>query len=234
MMQLKNKHRGVSEVITTLLLLAITMVGAVFVASIVQSSMITTTDQTGGSSEFIANSVRLVAYDSRDSSDLSGITDLHNHFSQFLCTVSCQSEPDKVPSGPSGGAPTGGTDFIVLQIRNTNINSIYIHTLFVNGIQHVWDADTSGVLLNAEIDDPPPSDGAYPYAGKFSIIDSAGDIGLIQRTSNEVFPGEEVRIVIKLSEKIPNDIEMWRPVQIHLNYGGTQPTEYIILSGDAR
>ena len=44
---LNKNHRGVSEVITTLLLLAITMVGAVIVSSIVQNSMIDS-DHTGG------------------------------------------------------------------------------------------------------------------------------------------------------------------------------------------
>ena len=230
MKYMNKKRRGISEVISTLLLLTITMVGAVFVAAIVQNSMLTTTDQTNANTEFLSNSVRLTAYDSRDSTNLSGITDLHNFFSQDLCTSSCQSNPNNVPSGLA----SGGTEFLVLQIRNTNINSVYLHTLFVNGHQHVWDADTSNVILNAEIDDPAPSDGFYPYAGKFSIIESSGSAGLVQRDSNEVFPGEEVRVVIKLTENIPDDIEMWRPIQIHLNYGGTQPTEYIILSGDAR
>ena len=231
MMILNKKRRAISEVITTLLLLAITMVGAVIVSSIVQNSMITTVDQTGGSSEFVQNSVRLTAYDSRDSTNLSGITDLHNEFSQNLCTVTCKPNPNYVPTD----LLNPGTEFLVLQIQNTNINSIYLHTLFVNGIQHVWDVDTAGMTLNAEINDLDSSDGTnYPRDGEFSIISSSGSAGLVQRTSNEVFPGEEVRVVIKLNPDISNDIEMWRPLQIHLNYGGTQPTEYIILSGDAR
>ena len=231
MIKLNKKRRGVSEVISTLLLLAITMVGAVFVASIVQNSMITTTDQTGGNSEYLANSVRLTAYDSRDSTNLSGITDLHNEFSQNLCTITCKPNPNYIPTDPLNP----GTEFLVLQIRNTNINSVYLHTLFVNGIQHVWDVNTAGVTINAEINDLDSSDGTnYPWDGKFSIISSSGSAGLVQRNSNEVFPGEEVRVVIKLNPDISDDIEMWRPLQIHLNYGGTQPTEYIILSGDAR
>ena len=231
MRSLNKKHRGVSEVITTLLLLAITMVGAVIVSSIVQNSMIDSVDHTGGSSEFLHNSVRLTAYDSRDSTNLSGINDLHNEFSQNLCTATCKPNPNHVPTD----LLNPGTEFLVLQIRNTNINSIYLHTLFVNGIQHVWDVDTAGITLNAEINDLDSSDGTnYPWDGKFSIISASGGASLVQRTSNEVFPGEEVRVVIKLNPDITEDIEMWRPLQIHLNYGGTQPTEYIILSGDAR
>ena len=110
--------------------------------------------------------------------------------------ATCKPNPNHVPTD----LLNPGTEFLVLQIRNTNINSIYLHTMFVNGIQHVWDVDTAGMTLNAEINDLDSSDGTnYPWDGKFSIISSSGGAGLVQRTSNEVFPGEEVRVVIKLN-----------------------------------
>ena len=230
MIKLKTrKHRGVSEVITTILLLAITMVGAVFVASIVQNSMLTTTDQTATHSEFIANSIKLTGYDTRDSADLSGIENLDNNFppSALLCTVSCSGFANNVPIG---GSP--GTEFIVLQIQNTNLNPIYLSKIYINGIEHDWAPLTTETTLNASFDDP--SGDNYPHAGKFRIIPTSNNDPILQRTTNEINGGEEVRIVIKLNQNFPSDIEMWRPLQIHLIHGGPQPTEYIILSGETR
>ena len=224
-----KKHRGVSEVISTILILAITMVGAVFVASIVQNSMLSTVDQTGTHSEVVANSVRLMAYDTRDSSDLSGISNLDNEFSQSLCTESCSGFANNVPIG---GNP--GTDFIVLQIQNTNLSPIYVGKIYINGIEHNWatPADDIPDELNASFDDPTGVN--YPHAGKFRMIPISNNDPILQSTTNEIQGGQEVRIVIKLSDNFVEDIEMWRPLQIHLIHGGAQPTEYIILSGDTR
>ena len=225
----KKKHRGVSEVISTVLILAITMVGAVFVATIVQNSMLTTTDQTSVHSEFVANSIKLTAYDTRDSADLSGISNLDNEFSQYLCTNSCSGFANNVPIG---GNP--GTDFIVLQIQNTNLNPIYLSKIYINGIEHEWASglDDTPDTLNASFDDPTGAN--YPHAGKFRIIPVSNNDPILQRVTNDIQGGEEVRIVIKLSQNFVDDIEMWRPLQIHLIHGGAQPTEYIILSGDTR
>ena len=224
-----KKHRGVSEVISTILILAITMVGAVFVASIVQNSMMTTADQTGTHAEIVSNSIRLTAYDTRDSADLSGIQNLDNEFTQNLCTNSCSGFANNVPIG---GNP--GTDFIVLQIQNTNLNPIYLSKIYINGIGHDWatPADDIPDELNASFDDPTGVN--YPHAGKFRIIPMSNDNPILQSVSNEIQGGAEVRIVIKLSSNFAEDIEMWRPLQIHLIHGGAQPTEYIILSGDTR
>lgn len=45
---------------------------------------------------------------------------------------------------------------------------------------------------------------------------------------------DEVRVIVKLSGNIPQDIEMWDSLRISVNYGGVQPAEYIVLSGDAK
>ena len=219
------KHRGVSEVISTILILAITMVGAVFVSALVQNSAFTTTDQTPGH-EVRPNSLRLTAYDTRDSDDLSYIANLDNDFDQLLCTSSCNTTPNNVP-----GSVSGGTEFIVLQVRNLNIHPVYLHAIYVNDVEHLWDENTSGKLLDASIDD---LTGKYPLSGKFSAIPISNSVPLIQRPSIEVHGDEEVRIILKLDPTIVNDLEMWRPMKIIVNYGGAEPTEYIILSGDAR
>ncbi|MHA1989017.1 MAG: archaellin/type IV pilin N-terminal domain-containing protein, partial [Promethearchaeota archaeon] len=220
-MKLKfQKRRGVSEVISTVLILAITMVGAVFVSSLVQDTMISGTDQLPHS-DINPNSVRLTAYDTRDSTGLSGISSLNNYFNQTLCTVGCQSNANNVPS-----LVNGGTEFIIIQIRNTNINPVFLQTIYVNNVAHNWDGNTANKQFDASIDD---TTGKYPTNGKFSIIPNSNDPPIVQRSSFEINGDEEVRVIIKLSEQFSKDIEMWRPMQLHLDFGAPESTEFIIL-----
>ena len=218
-----RKRRAVSEVISTLLILAITMVGAVFVASIVQDSMMGTLEQ-NMKSESYPNSVRLTAFDTRDSTILSEIPSLNNKFDQILCTKSCQSNPISIPVN-------NGTEFIIIQIRNVNVDSVFIHKISVDGINHFWDEKTASKLFDASADD---ATGKYPANGKFSIIPMSNENPLIQSESIEVSGGKEIRVIIKLSEDFNDDIEMWRPLPIFLDYGGPELANYIILSGDMR
>ena len=57
---------------------------------------------------------------------------------------------------------------------------------------------------------------------------------LTQIATNEIVGDGEVRVIIKLSDNIPQDIEMWDSLRILVNYGGAQPAEFIVLSGDAK
>ena len=220
-----RKRRGVSEVISTVLILAITMVGAVFVSTIIHDTVFSKPDQLNDSN-IIPNSIRLTAYDTRDANGLSGITSLNNYFNQTLCTVGCQSNANNIPS-----LVNGGTEFIVIQVRNTNINPVYLQTIYVNNVAHEWDGNTANKLFDASIDD---TTGKYPTNGKFSIIPISNDPPIIQREYFDINGDEEVRVVIKLSEKFSQDIDMWRPMQLHLDFGAPETTEFIILSGDAR
>ena len=220
-----SKRRAVSEVISTVLILAITMVGAVFVSNIIQDSMLTSTDQLPHA-DISPNSVRLTAYDTRDSTTISGISSLNNYFNQTLCTIGCQANANNVPS-----LLNGGTEFIVIQIRNTNINPVFLQIIYVNNVAHNWDENTSSKIFDASRDD---TTGKYPANGKFSIIQRSNDPPIIQRDSFVIQGDEEVRVVIKLSEQFSEDIDMWRPMKLQLNFGAPEPTEYIILSGDAR
>lgn len=221
-----KKRRCVSEVISTVLILAITMVGAVFVSTLIQNSILSGVDQTKHA-EVTAQSIQLIGYDTRDSQELSLINSLNNKLDQKLCTLSCSSFKDNIPTGLAGE----GTDFIVIQIRNSNINPIYIQNIWVNNIEHDWDSQTSGKLLDASIDD---FTGKYPRSGKFSIIPDTNNEPLIQQTSVKIENDQEFRIIIKLSDNFSNDIELWRPLKIRLNFGTPEPVEFIILSGDSR
>lgn len=224
-MMVSSSHRGVSEVITTLLILAMTLVGALFLSIIMSDSDLTNVGKTV--SDIPPNSIKLTGYDTRDSVNLSNIIQLDNNFDQELCTDSCALYEDNIPLSVSNE----GTHFIVLKIKNTYTKPVFIHNVQINNVLHSWDPNTSGKLLETSVDD---FTGKYPLGGQFSIIPESDSVQLLQQSTNQLLPDQEVRLVIKLSGDIAPDILVWRPLQIHINFGANQPAEFIILSGDTR
>ncbi len=117
-----RKRRGVSEVIGTMLILVVTVAGAVFISNALHDGFFSA-DQVPPGPDRSSHAIWLTGYDTRDSSDLSGVVGLTNDFDQQLCTVSCNdpSVDDKRPLA-------GGTEFLVLHIKNTNLNSVFLHS----------------------------------------------------------------------------------------------------------
>ena len=136
MTRLIRKKRGVSVVISTLLVLAITIVGAMSISNLMSTSLLTTVNQTP-KDIIMANSMLLVGYDTRDGQTLSDITTLNNASPSdgMLCTASCAGPPTTLPSA-------GGTEFIVLQLWNKNAIEVPIRNIQVNGVMHTWDLQT--------------------------------------------------------------------------------------------
>jgi len=160
MTRLTRKKRGVSVVISTLLVLAITIVGAMSVSNLMSNSLLTTVNDTP-KNIIMANSMLLVGYDTRDGKDLSNVAKFSNKFDNMLCTVSCAgAPPTNLPD-----AATPGTEFIVLQLWNKSSIDITIRNVQVNGVIHTWDLQTRNEPFDGE--GPYPK---YPEAGKFSII----------------------------------------------------------------
>ena len=114
-----SKRRGISEIIGTLMLLAITTIGSFFLANLVQGSGIGSTDPSATQQVSPVYSIRLTGYDTRDSANLSGISSLDNKFDQELCAKSCSSFANNVPN-------TSGTDFVVVQIKNISTTPVFI------------------------------------------------------------------------------------------------------------
>jgi len=229
MTRFKSKRRGVSVVISTLLVLAITIVGAMWISNIMSTSTLTTVNQTP-KAIVMANSVLLVGYDTRDGEELSKINNLKNKFDNRLCTASCTT-PNTIPDN-------SGTDFIILQLWNKNTVEVPIKNIQVNGIRHTWDTKTRNVVFDADAD-PPPT-GRFPEDGKFSIIPHSNGGSLIQFGNQTVAGDQEVRIVIKLSTNvkgylISEDIGLGEPLQILVKIGDEMnPAEFVILSGDTK
>ena len=222
-----KKRRAVSQVIGTMLILAITVAGAVLLSNLMSKEFFAVDQHPVTESRI--DSIRLTSYDTRDSVELTNVPNLNNTFNQMLCTkgdsAGCTiGNVDNIPKN-------GGTEFIVLQIRNMNLNSVFIHNILINNVGHTWDNLAVGNLV---LTNNLGSGGNYPRAGTFSIIPVENDAPIKQLASNEI-PGDgEVRLVIKLSDDIPQDIGMWSSMRVLVNFGGSQPAEFIILSGDAK
>ncbi len=224
MSRLKSKRKAVSVVISTLLVLAITIIGALSISNLMSTSALTTVNQTP-KAIIAANSVLLTAYDTRDGASLFNIANLDNQFDNELCTsgAQCALTPNNTPS-------SGGTDFIVLKLWNQNSNPIHIKTLQVNGILHTWDIQTRNIDFDASIN---PPNGKFPTAGKFSIILPSSPT-FKQQDSQQVEGDQEVILVIKLSTSFTSDIDLGKPLQIFVNIDDEQPAKYVILTGDTK
>ncbi|MGQ0772334.1 MAG: hypothetical protein ACT4NT_06160 [Nitrososphaerota archaeon] len=218
-----SKRRGISEIFATLMLLAITTAGSLFLANLVQGSGIGSIGQNPSVTVSPVYSIRLTGYDTRDGAGLSEITTIDNKFDKKICTTSCTAFADNVPLDANGG-----TEFIVLQIRNVSPNQVFISHVQVNGILHSWDTQTGGKTLDASAND---LTGKYPLSGKFSIVTASG---LVQKSDNTLNEDEEARLVVKLSRDIGSDISLTRPLQIWLDFGGQRSSEFVILSGETR
>ena len=231
-----RKRRAVSEIIGTMMILAGTVAGAVFLSNMMSDEFFAK-DQTPVADVRI-DSLRLTSYDSRDSVKLTSVPNLNNTFNQLLCVGNhppdCQvTSPNNLPSDVVNPAQTDqGTEFIVLQVRNMNVNSVFLHNILINNEGHIWDEQTANQDLILTANDV--GNGDYPLAGKFSIIPLSNKLPIKQLATNQIQGDAEVRLVIKLSENIPQDIGMWSSLRVLVNYGGPQPAEFIILSGDSK
>jgi len=226
-----GRRRAVSETIGTMLLLVITVVGAVMIANFLQDGFFQGVNQNPSGVEASSDSIQLTGFDTRDATELINVADLDNEFNELLCAkgndakCTMNPNPDAIPSDD-------GTEFIALQLRNMNTGSVFLQNIQINNELHKWDDGTAGVELKAvnNLD----AGTKYPRAGFFSIIPSPDRPNSEKQfTSQEVQGNEEVRVIIKLSKDL-SDIKMWDSMVIVINFGAPQPAQFIISSGDAK
>jgi len=226
-----GRRRAVSETIGTMLLLVITVVGAVMIANFLQDGFFAGVNQNPSDVESRSDSIQLTGFDTRDAKELINVNKLDNEFNQILCAkgndakCTMNPNPDAIPSDD-------GTEFIALQLRNMNTGSVFLKNIQINNELHDWDEGTAGHKLKAinNLD----AGTKYPRAGFFSIIPSPDRPNSEKQfTSQEVQGNEEVRVIIKLSKDL-SDIQMWDSMVIVVNFGAPQPAQFIISSGDAK
>ena len=215
--RLKNR-RGVADIISTMLLMAVTVTGASTLTYFMNDAFVSGNLGTVSTLESSSLNLLLLAYDTRDSFDLLTVEEVDNLSNSYLCRTSCSGNPNTIPA-------LGGTEFIVIQIQNNGLNSISLEHVFISGVKHSWDPSTSGSTLNL-------LGGEFPDDGMFSILKTGNNPNL--HTDNiEIENGQIVNILIKLDSSSP-DIQLNKGIPLLLNTGAVHPVEFLIESGDAR
>ena len=227
-----GRRRAVSETIGTMLLLVITVAGAVMISNFLQDGFFQGVNQNPSGVEARSDSIQLTGFDTRDAIKLINVDNLNNEFNQILCAKG--NDAKCTMSGTANDIPgvIGGTEFIAIQLRNMNTGSVFLKNIQVNNVLHDWDDGTAG--FNIKATSSLDAGTKYPRAGFFSIIPAPERPNpKIQLGSQEVQGNEEVRVIIKLSQDV-SDIEMWDSMLIVVNFGGSQPAQFIVSSGDAK
>ena len=229
--RLKNR-RGVADVISTMMLMAVTVTGASTLTYFMNDAFVSGNLGTISTLDSSSLNLLLLAYDTRDSSTLLKLIDVDNDITNginplidppILCGVTCSVVPNAIPE-------SGGTDFIVLQIQNNGLNSIFLKDIGINNVIHEWDSSTSGIQLDASTNDL--VGGKYPSDGMFSIL-PIGTSPIIQNTNIEISNGQAVNILIKLGSD-DSDILLNKGIHVSFDVGNPQLVEFLIDSGDAR
>jgi hypothetical protein len=220
-----KKRRAVAEIISTMLLMGLTVGGATTLTYFVNDGFISGNLSAASSLESSSRNVALLAYDTRDSSSLLKLADVDNEIliNSFLCGVTCSVPINSIPEN-------GGTEFIVMQIRNNGIDTIFLEDIAINNVVHSWDSTTSGVQLDASTNSG--ATGKYPIDGMFSIM-PVGSTPIIQNENYQIQSGQTVNLLIKLGPN-DSDILLNAGIRILLDTGGIHPIEFMLISGDAR
>jgi len=225
-----QKRRAVAEVISSLLLVVITVVGAVILTTFLDESFVAGSLSVSAGTDSSLKTIKLTAFDTRDGIELMDPDyNLDNFFDvpePYLCRdgVLCGFIPT------ANDSPfNGGTDYVVIQIENRGINPIFLRDVYLDNVGHVWDATTSGVTLDGS---GTPGPGEIPRDGMFSILPGDKSV-LTQYQDNKIPGGQTVNLVVKLDSVNP-DIPLSKTIRVQLNIGTNTLQEFLIESGGAQ
>ena len=221
-----QKRRAVAEVISSLLLVAITVAGAIILTTFLNDSFIQGGLAASGSDSTL-KTIKLVKYDSRDGGDLLGLPGLNN-----TGVLAPTEQILKRKSGLANDNPgDGGTDFIVIQIENRSVNPIFLHDVWLGNATHSWDSETANKILDPSAS---PNTNGIPFDGQFSIFPTNVVMGTTkQNIDNQIQSGQTVNILIKLDHMNP-DIPLSKTIRAQFNIGANQLSEFLIESGSAQ
>lgn len=221
-----KKRKGVAEVISSLLLVVITVVGALILTSFLDETFVAGSIGVTSATDTSIKAIKLTAFDTRDGAELMKYTLLDNGnggTDQVLCRKSCDMNPDNNPLN-------GGTEFMVIQIENNSLNPIFLKNVYLDSVGHTWDASTSGQTL--DLTPASPSSGEYPRSGTFSIL-CAQCSSDQQYLNNEIPGGDNVNVLIKL-DSINLDIPLSKTIRAQFNIGSNALAEFLVESGGAQ
>jgi len=228
-----QKRRAVAEVISSLLLVVITVAGAVILMTFLDESFVAGSLAVSSGTDSSLKTVKLRAFDTRDGVDLMSLNNLANG-DPFLVDPSdgflCRNGEDCgfVPSDNTRPA-NFGSEYLVIQIQNRGLNPIWLKDVYFDNVGHVWDSTTGGVTINGLVD-PVADTGEVPHDGMFSILPVNSDI---QQIDNQIKEGQTVNVVVKL-DLINPDIPLSKTIRVQLNIGTSVLQEFLIESGGAQ
>jgi hypothetical protein len=226
-----RKRRAVAEIISTMMLMGVTITGASTLTYFVNDGFVSGNLESVTNMDSSLQNISLLAYDTRDSSNLLTLSNVHNEHTGFLCggmTVTLgvcnDAPPNSIPANT-------GTEFIVLQIHNYDIDSIFLEDIAINNVIHLWDSSTSGIELDASTDYLPSTLRKYPADGMFSIFPVGNNP--TQNESIQIQSGQTVNLLIKLGSD-DSDIQLNRGIHVRLDTGKIHTVDFFIETGDAR
>jgi len=169
-----SKKRAVSDIIVTLLLIAITIVGGVFAFSIFNPAGVTqTVNPTFEQHDVNNRSVKIIGFDTRDGNNLGKLglsgNGIANTFDGKLV----------------------GEEYIIIRVLNPNANTVYIDKVNVNEILHEIDIDTDNTIAADSVE-----------IGKFKLV-QPNNLKILE-PPGLVLDGTEAIIVIKLDTTVPD------------------------------
>ena len=203
---MKNmERRGISDIIAVLLLLGITVAGAVLVSAFFQGNNIFRYDANTSGSQ--TASLKITGYDTRVGLSLSQITSFDN-------------------TPPADSTLTKNQDFIVINVMNQGINKIVLQSVQINDVDHKWDSNAPPVGSKGAA-----FPATKPASGLFSILSTSSSTP--QLSTNEIDRNQEVRLIIKLSNSL-SDISLNEPIRVQFTTNLIDSSAVVITSGGVR
>ena len=206
------------------------MVGAVILTAFLDDTFVAGSLSVSGSDSTI-KTIKLIRYDSRDGDNLLGLTGLNNTGPSYPTTTYLCRDP--LDCSPNTKPSAGGTDFLVLQIENQSVSPIFLHNVYLDNVNHIWDLGTADMDLDPSGSSPA---GDFPSDGKFSLFplgNSADPLDYTQRSDNQIQSGESVNLLLKLDNTNSN-IPLGKTIRVQFNIGSNQLSEFLIESGGAQ
>ena len=215
-----SKHRAVSDIIVSLLLIAITVVMGSILFSFFSGSdsptVIVETIQDRPATT--SRDIIISGYDTRDGNNI-GDTDL------------CNSDNDGTTCNSTTDGALKSGEYISLTIRDRGQDDIQLSKLNINEIQHAWEVTSCTISSTGALTDCTES----LDNGEFVIIggDNPSSGSVTTNVSQLILQGQEKRLIIKLSDDLA-DINLNKAIRVGIIVANFEPTEFIISAGGTR
>jgi len=169
----KSSKRGASEIIGVMILLGVTVSGALLVFTLLSTNDVLdfATEEQSLDPTVIAK-LKLIGYDTRDFEKLYEIT-----VTGVGNSGTSGNPPDSLCASTCIGA--GDSEFIILKVRNDSASIVDIRSININEEEHVFDSDHTD-------NNQALSSSTLPEQGEFIIIAGTGTGGNIKQESSSV------------------------------------------------